>query len=179
MKKIITTISLAFLLLARSAFAVDAPDFPSCPNPGGNIIASYNDGVHGVPGNPTTFTGEDKVYKIDDIRTVQCLCLEDKTGIQTNWWKTSSLTQEQIDTLKKLDWIFIPTGSVWGLDQSAYMAKNLSYSCGADNTLSTFTTGSVLGLATTGSQLELVGFASLGVSIFTLGLILRNRSSNE
>ena len=188
MKKIISILSLLSLMFVPSVHAIDIPEFPHCSNTGGQIIAKYESGIHGVPGNPTTFSGRDTVYRLDDTRTVQCLCLEDNTGIQTNWWKVSSISQEEIDTLKKLDWIFIPNGTSWGLSDSAYFAKNSNFSCGSNSNgqiLSSSTSinngvgGSVLGLAATGGSIELIGFASLGIAILTAGIILKKRASND
>lgn len=183
MKKILCIFTMLALLSVQTVQAIDLPEFPHCANPGGTVVAKYDSGIHGVPGNPTTFSGKDTVYKLDDKRIVQCLCLSDNTGIQTNYWKTSSLSQDEIETLRKLDWIFIPNGAAWGLDESSYMANNSTISCGATLSSSTANSGvgggSVLGLAATGGQVELIGLSSLGIAILTAGILLKKRVSND
>ncbi len=122
--------SLLFLSAVNPAFATLAPDFPNCPNPVGTVIASYEDGVHGIAGSTLTYTGSDTVYQIDTNRVSQCYCSPDGSGIQTNWWKASSLTPKQKTELVDAGWIYIPDGSVWGLDPSDWMAYNISFVCG-------------------------------------------------
>lgn len=107
----------------------DIPQFPSCPNPGGTLIVSYPDGTHGIPGDSNTYTGSDSVYSINSTQNVQCFCASNGSGIQSNWWKAGSISQKDIDTLRNLGWIFIPDGSLWGLDPVAYMVKNENYNC--------------------------------------------------
>ena len=72
------------LVFVPSASAVTVPQFPSCLNPQGSVIASYNSGVHGIVGSSGTFTGADKVYAVDEIRIVQCFCQDNGPDIQTN-----------------------------------------------------------------------------------------------
>lgn len=127
-------LSLLFFLKPQPAFAVSDPSFPACPTPGGAVIASYPDGVHGIPGDLGTHTGSDVVYSLDD-KVVQCFCADSGTaGIQTNWWKVGSLTQAQINDLISQGWIYIPDGSAWGLDPVAYFAMNIPDSCGGTTT---------------------------------------------
>jgi hypothetical protein len=105
------------------------PDFPSCSSPNGTLKVSYTEGTHGIVGNGS-FVGSDAVYIVGDSNLLQCFCAANGSGIQTNWWKVKSLSSDQIKTLQADGWIYVPTGLVWGLDDAAYFAKNISYSCG-------------------------------------------------
>lgn len=170
---------------AAQAFAITPPSFPSCTNPEGDIIAQYSTGTHGVPGNLAEYHGSDTVYKISDDKLVQCLCTENGDGIQTNWWKISSINESDVNVLKSLGWIFIPTGSAWGLDNDPYMAFNTTFSCKSTTTTTitsssgdgqggpSFSPGEVLGLATTGNIIYLYGLVALGSLSLLLGIILR------
>lgn len=170
---------LAILLFStNSVFAVNIPNFPACSNPQGTLVVSYNSGVHGVVGGQS-YTGSDRVYQIGDGNLIQCLCTTDGQGIQTNWWKISSLDEFQINTLKKDGWIYIPNGSVWGLENSEYLAKNTSYSCtsggggGSSSSTSVNTSvGQVLGLAFTGNIRMIYLVFSLGILSLIYGQIL-------
>lgn len=171
-------LSLLFLS-AKPSLAIsssDAPNFPVCSSPQGSLIVSYDSGVHGIVGNQGQFNGSDKVYQVSENAVTQCFCATNGEGIQTNWWKVSSLSQDQIDQLTKEGWNYIPNGSAWGLQDSAYFAKNSSFSCqgngggsgssnGSSNT-GTGGTSQVLGLATTGNLYEI----ALGLSLGTLFL---------
>lgn len=133
----LTSIVISFVLLGftvQPAFAIDIPNFPTCPNPTGEVISSYADGIHGIAGSTLTYTGSDTVYKVDATRIVQCYCSPDKSGIQTNWWKASSLSPKQKADLIAAGWVYIPDGSVWGLDPSDWMAYNVSFSCNSQST---------------------------------------------
>lgn len=176
------SIYLSFLFLfgwsTSSVFAVDAPNFPACSNPQGTLVVSYDSGIHGVVGG-TSYSGNDKVYKIDNENLVQCLCTTDGKGIQTNWWKASSLDEEQINILKNEGWIYVPNGTVWGLDESAYIAKNVDYSCtsngtggGSSSNSSSSSTGQVLGLAFTGNIKLIYSIFALGFLSLAYGQIL-------
>jgi hypothetical protein len=108
---------------------------------------------------------------------IQCFCSEDGSGIQTNWWKISSLTQDEINTLKNLNWVFIPSGSVWGLDDAVYMAKNTDYACGStssgDEGDNNDSSGEVLGTSTSSSQGQAVlGLAATGNSLLLYTLLI-------
>lgn len=146
--KLINSLKLAvFLLLGSFIFASNSfaqettpPEFPTCSNPGGTLRVSYADGQHAIVGESGLRVGADAVYDLEGGNVQQCFCSIDGGGVQTNWWKISSLNQEEIDTLVKLGWNFVPSGTPWGLDASAYMARNEAYACGGG-----FTTTSTSG----------------------------------
>lgn len=119
------------LFTATSALAqsqITIPSFPSCPNPGGTLKASYSTGTHGIPGLGE-FAGSDSVYTQSETTLVQCFCAPNGAGTQTNWWKVSSLSHDQVAELRAAGWIFIPTGLDWGLEDQPYLAKNISFNC--------------------------------------------------
>lgn len=178
----LTLTGLILLLTMPSAvYAVTPPDFPSCLNPQGDIKASYDDGTHGIVGTNQTYTGEDTVYSLADGNLTQCFCSDKGDGIQTNWWKISSLTENELQILKNEGWYFVPNGALWGLEDTEYMAKNATYSCRADGgdngsvggtSDSRHSGGSVLGT----SAGDVRGLASTGnirfiLTIFMLGLV--------
>lgn len=199
MNKILFTIVLLLVVWpVRIVRALDVPSFPTCSNPQGTLQVSYNSGTHGIVGNPGEFTGSDKVYSVNESQELQCFCSTDGNGIQTNWWKVSSLSQDQLQTLKNLGWVFVPNGADWGLDQGPYMAQNTNYSCnengtGGGNTTtssggSTSTAGastssdpapSVLGLAATGDTWMVGLLAALSGTSFVLGVISRRVSKRS
>ncbi len=167
----------AFLgIFTAPAIAIERPLFPSCTNPSGTIKVSYDSGVHGIVGDASVHQGRDTVYSVGEGTFSQCFCAQDGTnGIQTNWWKVSSLTADEIQILKNEGWYLIPNGSLWGLDEAPYMAQNANYACGSQGTIlasaastSNASNSQVLGFATTGNAfLVLVVF---GLSIFALAL---------
>lgn len=140
---------------------MNIPQFPSCSNPTGTVIASYDQGTHGIVGDTSTHTGSDKVYKINNIQTLQCFCDENQNGIETMWWKIDGLTIEEINTLKNLGWHYVPSGSNWGLDNLPYMAFNNNYLCNEER---------VLGIST--QNTDTPNFKLLGIlSLFLLLLL--------
>lgn len=168
------------------------PSFPACPNPGGEVIADYASGVHGVPGDSTTYTGKDIVYKLNDTQVVQCLCADPGEGIQTLWWKVPELSKEDKKNLIAQGWIRVPNGALWGLDEAEYYAKNSSYSCttGGDgghvdgssssnggsssssSSSSSNSSGSILGastLAATGNWSSIAGLFCLAAGLILAG----------
>lgn len=174
---------LMVVLLSASvgkAYGVTTPAFPVCANLQGEVKVSYDSGIHGVPGNSSTLTGKDTVYALSDATLTQCLCTVNGDGIQTNWWKVSSLTEEEKNILISQGWILIPDGLAWGLKEGPYFAKNSNYACtsthsedsggGRGGAVLGASTQAVLGLATTGNILFiltviLTGFALLGTGI--------------
>lgn len=150
---------------APNVFAITTPDFPTCTNPEGSLRVQYNEGTHGVVGKSSEFRGKDSVYTVNDSQVLQCLCTDDGQGIQTNWWKISSLTDSQVQTLKNLGWYLVPNGASWGLDSAQYMAKNSNYSCkdGVGG-------GDVLGLASTGNSAFIFGVFISGLVLLLSGL---------
>lgn len=190
------------LLTPLSAHALTTPTFPACANPQGIVKVEYSEGAHGIAGDTNPHTGTDSVYTLNADTLTQCFCSIYGNGIQTNWWKVSSLTDEEVDILKKEDWIFIPDGALWGLEAAPYLAKNNPYGCepqesvqGAStnnssnnqsdpsqNSSSQTSSGDVLGATTNaaGSVLGATGNASLfylsgimGIFFLSTGLWLK------
>lgn len=169
------------------------PNFPSCLNPSGQLIVSYATGIHGVPGKPDSYPGSDKVYLLENGNNLQCLCTISGGGIKTSWWKTGSITQEEIDVLKADNWVLVPDGSIWGLDKETYMAKNEYYSCDGSNSGSGGSSsstsssggssgqvqgtstrfGQVLGLATTGTLPVIASYLGFGIVLLLASRLLK------
>jgi hypothetical protein len=183
----IATILVTLSLLKPSAvFAVTIPQFPSCANPTGTVIANHATGTHGIVGDTKTYTGSDTVYRIGDTQVTQCFCAENGSGIQTDWLDVNNLGNSDIDILVAQGWIYVPDGSLWGLSQGPYVANNIAYQCLPGNnggtgggsssnnqtggtTLST-STGSVLGLAATGDMWKLYATFVAAVTLLISGL---------
>ena len=195
-RKLFFLISLAVTLLLANAWpanAVTTPTFPSCVNPQGTQKVSYSQGTHGVPGNTNTFTGSDSVYTLSSDTLTQCLCADNVNGVQTNWWKVSSLSQDEVNILISQGWISIPDGSAWGLESAPYLAQNSSFVCGSTGTggpgdglsdgrsdgrsdglggqILGISTG-VLGLASTGNMVFILSVLLTGVASLSLGVLL-------
>ena len=106
MNKLTKSLLLAFtviFMLPSTISAATTPDFPSCSNPNSPVKVSHDEGTHGIAGDPSEYQGSDTVYNLDEDGNVyQCFCSVDGQGIQTNWWKVSSLSQDEIDELLHL-----------------------------------------------------------------------------
>jgi len=185
MAKLVNLLLVLFVLDAFSLIgpkevkALTPPEFPACSNPQGTLKVKYDSGTHGIVGETGTFTGSDSVYDVDEDQTLQCFCSENGDGTQTNWWKISSLTQDEIDTLKVLGWFFVPSGAPWGLSSDPYMAFNSTYACRGGNGVvlaQSTSTGSVLGLASTGNIVYLLVLALAGLLSLITGIFLRKIS---
>ena len=193
MRKILSSLIISLGLIANSyipAYAVDTPNFPSCLSPQGTLRVFYPNGTHGIVGSSQEYVGSDTVYDLDQSTLLQCFCSVDGTGIQTNWWNASSLSEEQIEILKKEGWFYVPDGSLWGLVADPFVAKNVSYSCrntpapssssssSSSNSSSNSTSsnssstseGDVLGLAATGDSLVLLALTVLALIFIFTGL---------
>src|SRR5258705_13367062 len=96
---VLSFVALLQQLVATQVYALTIPQFPSCVNPQGTVLASYDSGAHGVIGNANSFNGSDKVFTISDTTVMQCLCPENGDGIQTNWVKASSFSDDDIKIL--------------------------------------------------------------------------------
>jgi hypothetical protein len=180
-----------FSVSASSVSAVDAPNFPQCANPGGSVIARYDSGVHGVPGDATTYTGKDSVFKLNDAQVVQCLCPDSGSGVQTLWWKNPGLSVEDEAKIISQGWVRVPNGSLWGLDQDVYFAKNSNFNCneggtggvnGSSDSKSSSSSnglGSILGattLAGTGNAMTIFGVFLLAAGALVAGVFTRKLS---
>ncbi len=179
--------------LAQPVYAVNAPTFPSCANAQGTIKASYPQGVHGIPGRSEEFKGSDNVYLVTEDTVLQCFCPESgQNGIQTNWWKIPQLTQEEADSFVKQGWVYVPDGSLWGLDKAPYLAQNIDFACrsisnggggggaaGGDGGVGggIMPAGAILGLAVTGNILTIIQLSVIGFVSLISGLLLRKRFS--
>lgn len=160
-------------LSPRAVWAIEVPNFPICTNPQGIIKAQYNEGTHGIAGDMSFYFGKDTVYQLSDDTLQQCFCSSDGKGIQTNWWKVSSLTEGEIQTLKNQGWVLIPDGALWGLQQAPYLAKNSEYSCNTTTQGATVTAGNILGLATTGNSREILLLIALAAGSILAGLTIK------
>lgn len=165
--------------LVGTADATTTPTFPLCANPQGQVKSNYDSGTHGVAGDSSTYSGKDTVYTLSGNTLTQCLCTNSGSGIQTNWWKASSLSQEEIDVLISQGWVLIPNGSSWGLDSAPYLAKNSNYSCSSsgsggasDNkSILAISTNAILGLANTGNIVFILGVFLAGLVLLGSGII--------
>jgi hypothetical protein len=195
----------AFFTETSALFAYEIPNFTSCVNPQGEIKASYETGTHGIAGKPGLFEGKDTVYTVSQNALTQCFCAVDGQGIQTNFWKIPTLRESEINVLTSQGWIYIPNGALWGLSNDPYLAKNSDFSCkssggnGGSNNVSGGSSdsnssgsssnssgsvlsaasggvGQVLGLASTGNSIFLLGTALTSGLSLILGIILKNRS---
>lgn len=174
-------IMLASMIASSTLVAASTtPVFPSCDQPSGSIIAQYDSGMHGIAGDSSTYHGSDAVYQLSNSQVLQCFCPEEGSeGIQSNWWKYSELSEDEIKILIKAGWIAIPSGAVWGLNDAPYLVQNHSYSCRGtgggsssengsqsdSNDSPTGSGGQVLGvssLAATGNALAILTFVSMG-----------------
>ncbi len=184
MNKKVSVITLSIVLILSAftgnVFAATVPSFPVCVNPQGTVISSHDSGTHGVAGDTGVYTGKDTVYSLTSESLTQCLCADSGAGTQTNWWKASSLTQDEINIYISEGWILIPNGAAWGLEQAPYLAKNSSYACKGGSGGSSETkvggasavnnTQSILSLATTGNTMFILGVFLTGMSFIGAGL---------
>jgi len=169
----------AYLFLAvPKAGAVTIPTFPSCPDPGGTLKSQYSDGTHGIAGRTTEYTGSDSVHTLTDSTHIQCFCADTGEGIQTDWWKVSSLSEDEIKILKNEGWVYIPNGALWGYENEPYMAKNSEYACQGGPRIGSVEAGfgEVLGLASTGNIVLIYAVGTVGLIAIILSLLTaRNR----
>jgi hypothetical protein len=165
-----------FKVFTKDAFAVNAPNFPSCNNPHEYISAHYDTGTHGIVGSNSTYTGSDTVYDTGNDNHYQCFCSDSGQGIQTNWWKVSSLSDSQIQQLKNLGWYHVADGSAWGLASGDYMAINNNYSCRGGEVAGT-SLGQVLGLAYTGGKSQILALFGLSGLFALVAVVLKKRSA--
>ncbi|MBI1863264.1 hypothetical protein HYS00_04055 [Candidatus Microgenomates bacterium] len=204
--KLVTT-ALGFILIAAltaaNVHAIDMPAFPSCLVPSGQVKAQYIEGTHGIVGDAGVYTGADIVYTVNKDQVIQCFCPPEGQGIQTNWMKATGLYENEIEQLKREGWIYVPTGSVWGLENEAYLAKNTAYSClsqggagssagggggssssggsssGSNGTGGGTSAGSnTAGLASTGSWIAILETAIIG-AFFALGGMFVKKGSRS
>lgn len=172
-----------FATTSSQTFAVTPPDFPACSSQiGAPKIASYTNGVHGIPGDTKTYTGSDTVYAIDGTNKVlQCFCAENGIGIQTTWWKASSLSDAEIKVLVSQGWNHIVNGSAWGLANEPYIAKNSEYACsrGMGGGYMEDTKETILGLAGTGNTKFLYNLFLFAVATTGVGILLTRFSRNS
>ncbi len=174
--------------LATSAFAATLPPFTDCFAPNAGLKVKYDTGIHGIVGDARTFSGADAVYTISDKSYTQCFCPEVGNGIQTNWFKVSDLTQNEVQTFVNQGWILVLDGSIWGLEKAPYLAMNKGYTChsvGGSSTVSNTEVsksndfgngtggGEILGVATTGSIANITALVTLGIGLVLGGISIK------
>ncbi len=176
-RKIIIAISLVLFttLSALPASAAGMPDFGSCVNPQGKVLASYDNGKHGIVGRKDLVSGSDSVYQSSDKGVTQCFCPEDGNGIQTNWLDASKLKSAEIESRKKEGWTYFATGSDWGLKDVPYLAKNTDYACKKTATKKS-EAAKVLSLASTGESMTIYTFILSGGAFLITGMVLQKLS---
>lgn len=136
-------LSLALLALtfsttpAHAGFQPSSFTFGSCPNPGGSVVASYSSGQHWIVGNNQLQYGSDAVYSNGNNSYTQCYCPLTANnqptgglGTQTNWLYAASVSSQDRQNLLNNGWVSVPDGSAFGLSSGEYLAKNSSFSCG-------------------------------------------------
>lgn len=183
--KLTASLFLALLLTTTPVHAqaqqpVSSPQV-TCITPSGEKIVTYADGIHGIVGDFRTFTGRDEVFALGNENTLQCFCAKDGSGVETIWW--SSFPEDSVDELTASGWIYVPNGSLWGLEPKPYLAKNTNYTCSADTTSSTGGTqvsdngGEVLGetLAATGGKGIILALIFSGAFLLSAGIVLKLR----
>jgi len=171
---------------AQPAFAVSTPDFGSCLNP--QVAASQvnNGDNHGVVGQITSYKGTDSIYTLSNGNVLQCLCPDNGSGVQTNWLKVNDLSEAEVNVLENDGWIYVATGSSWGLEDVPYLAKNSDFSCrsgSSSNSSSSSSSSSeskvesqVLSLASTGNAFAIYGLILAGITSLIAGLLLNKFS---
>lgn len=171
---LVSMLFLTVLATPPAVNAVELPEFYSCSAPSGEVIANYNEGIHGIVGETTEYRGQDTVYKINDAQIVQCFCPDNQAqGIQTLWWKFSDTNQADLNVLQKQGWIYVPNGKLWGLDDAPYIARNSRFICRGSGGA-----GSILGItgfADTGSQFPLLAIAIAGLLSVTFWKVGKRR----
>jgi LPXTG-motif cell wall-anchored protein len=166
-----------FKVFTKDVFAViNVPNFPSCNNPHEFVKSHYDTGTHGIVGSNASYSGSDTVYSIGNDNHYQCFCAESGQGIQTNWWKASSLTADDEKILLNQGWHYVPDGSAWGLASGGYYAINNNYSCRSGQVAGT-SFGQVLGLASTGSKSQIFALFGLSGLFAVTALILKKKST--
>lgn len=161
-------IIVALFALSGTVLASGTGDFPSCLNPQGTLKVSYGEGTHGIPGDRSTYQGSDAVYQLDgNAKVLQCFCADTGRGVQTNWWKANTLSDKEVENMTRNGWVDIPNGLLWGLDNTRYIARNSTYTCGG----LAIGGGEWTGLAGTGTIANIYGIASLGLASFVVGAI--------
>lgn len=192
----------AAFIATTSPVSASEISFTSCLTPAGSVSADYATGAHGIVGNGSV-EGHDTVYALQSGDSMQCLCASNGAGTQTNWMKISDLTEDQIKIYENQGWIYVPDGSSWGLSESAYLAQNLSYSCGGSTTTNSgggdthgdglsdgrtdgrsdgrgsivqSAVGSASGLASTGNITLVLSMLGAGIFMTLAGLYMRKNT---
>jgi hypothetical protein len=128
---VLLCISFAVFPVSRVA-ATDIPQYTSCTNPQGAVVANYSSGVHGIVGSMAEHTGSDTVYSLPSGAFTQCFCDNNGHGVQTDWLNATGFTDAEIQIFKNEGWYYIPDGSLWGLSGAPYLARNTAYTCNGD-----------------------------------------------
>lgn len=182
---LVTGVVMCGLINVGTVYGAQPPEFHSCLNPQGTQKVKYDSGLHGIVGEEYLFQGKDIVYTLSDNAQLQCFCPEDGNGIQTDWWKASALTADEIVSYQNQGWVLITDGSKWGLSSDPYLARNSRYSCKTNSTPtptptpggigggSSTTVTQVLALASTGNAAFIYALAGSGIIFVLAGILLQ------
>lgn len=174
-KLFITLFSVAILFISVPSLVLASgatTDFGSCLNPQVKASQVNKSDRFGVVGTTKVYSGVDSIYLYSKGNVMQCLCQKDGKGIQTNWLKVGSMSKKDVDSYKKSGWIYIITGSTWGLSDEPYLAKNIEYTCKGNVVKET----KVKGLAATGSIVGIYGLILAGFVALFAGVLLKRVS---
>ena len=157
--------------VAASGAQNNGVEFGSCVNPQWSVSQVNKGNDHGVVGETESYAGTDTIYKSCG-NALQCLCIENGKGIETKWMDASGLSDSQVSTYKKEGWIYVATGSNWGLKDVPYLAKNSDFACkskeAAEPKVST--------LASTGDVAFIYFLVLLGGASLIAGMVVNFRS---
>jgi len=141
--------------------------FGSCVNPQWSVSQVNKGNDHGVVGHTESYAGTDTIYKSSG-NALQCLCIENGKGVETKWMDASGLSDSQVATYKKEGWIYVATGSNWGLNDVQYLAKNSDYACKSKEAAAP----TVSGLASTGNVSFIYFLILLGGASLIAGMVV-------
>lgn len=132
-----TLVSMLFPFTASAGRIGQNFDFGPCPTPGGQVVASYDDGYHWIAGESFLRWGSDKVYSKGNDNYTQCYCPEvvntqtpdtTRLGIQSDWLKESNIPASLAKALKRTGWIE-ENGADFGLAAEPYLVLNRQFMC--------------------------------------------------
>lgn len=145
----LTSLAAFLFAVTPKTFAMQADVFQhvSCPNPGGNQIANFQDGWHAIVGSSQNMWGKDTVQDMGNQNFVQCFCplplngqQAVQNGIQTDWRFAGNMSTSEQQEWMNSGWQLRHDGTAFGLPQNDFLVKNFSFSCNQSGSISSSTT---------------------------------------